>query len=142
MMSFKTLIKLDKRFQYEKFISNLRQSLQNIPFWIEGKQGGLGKLSLSFWWHIWDWIEGILKFPVMTRFEYKDSFFFLVPYSLSLDSFLIFSYKHFFSFDEPMTVIRKTGFSMMEGYRVENHFLDSKYIESLLQNILTSNSTT
>ena len=85
----------------------------------------------------------------MTRFEYKDSFFFLVPYSLSLDSFLIFSYKHFFSFDEPMTVIRKAGFSMRKGYRVENHFLDSKldlgyphYIESLLQNILTSNSTT
>ena len=83
----------------------------------EGKKVSFGKLSLPhFWWRIW--IVSTLKFPVMTCFWNKYSFLFLIPYFLSLDSFLIFSYKHFFSFDSRN---KKAEFSVRVE-KVEKYF--------------------
>ena len=68
----------------------------------------------------------------MTRFKFKDSFLLFIPYFLSLDSFLIFSYKHVF-FDEPLAGTRKAGFSIIKGNKIqENIFLILKYLASIL----------
>ena len=93
MMSFKTLIKLNKHFQ-KCIACNISGLLHSFNMFIsEGKQTSFGKFSIpDFCWHMG--IVSTLKFPVMTRFANKHSFLFLIPYFLSLDSFLIFSYEH------------------------------------------------